>query len=103
MTHSNRGYKVVPAKELANRTDRKKRMNELERRRRNCYHRFESSRSGFVSRNRGLTSIKNNLRLGLSPVSPNFTIFFMAYEPVLFKNINDPRAKEIDRYMGWWL
>ena len=33
VTHSNRGYKVVPAKDLANRTDRKKRMNELERRR----------------------------------------------------------------------
>jgi dihydroxyacid dehydratase/phosphogluconate dehydratase len=33
VTRSNRGYKVVPAKDLANRTDRKKRMNELERRR----------------------------------------------------------------------
>ena len=33
VTHSTRGYKVVPAKELANRSDRKKRINELERRR----------------------------------------------------------------------
>ena len=33
VTHSTRGYKVVPPKELANRTDRKKRINELERRR----------------------------------------------------------------------
>jgi dihydroxyacid dehydratase/phosphogluconate dehydratase len=33
VTHSTRGYKVLPAKELANRTDRKKRINELERRR----------------------------------------------------------------------
>jgi dihydroxy-acid dehydratase len=33
VTHSTRGYRVVPAKELANRTDRKKRINELERRR----------------------------------------------------------------------
>jgi dihydroxyacid dehydratase/phosphogluconate dehydratase len=33
VTHSNRGYKVLAAKELTNRTDRKKRVNELERRR----------------------------------------------------------------------
>jgi dihydroxyacid dehydratase/phosphogluconate dehydratase len=33
VTHSARGYKVLGAKELANRPDRKKRMNELERRR----------------------------------------------------------------------
>lgn len=33
VTHSSRGYKVLGAKELANRPDRKKRMNELERRR----------------------------------------------------------------------
>jgi dihydroxyacid dehydratase/phosphogluconate dehydratase len=33
VTHSPRGYKVLGAKELANRPDRRKRMNELERRR----------------------------------------------------------------------
>ena len=33
MTHASRGYKVIGAKELANRPDRKKRINELERRR----------------------------------------------------------------------
>jgi dihydroxyacid dehydratase/phosphogluconate dehydratase len=33
VTHSNRGYKVLAAKDLANRPDRKKRINELERRR----------------------------------------------------------------------
>jgi len=33
VTHSARGYKTLAAKELANRPDRKKRMNELERRR----------------------------------------------------------------------
>jgi dihydroxyacid dehydratase/phosphogluconate dehydratase len=33
VTHSRRGYKILAAKELANRTDRKKRINELERRR----------------------------------------------------------------------
>jgi dihydroxyacid dehydratase/phosphogluconate dehydratase len=33
VTHSARGYKVLAAKELANRPDRKKRVNELERRR----------------------------------------------------------------------
>lgn len=33
VTHSSRGYKVLGAKELANRPDRKKRINELERRR----------------------------------------------------------------------
>ena len=33
VTHSARGYKVLGAKELANRPDRRKRMNELERRR----------------------------------------------------------------------
>lgn len=33
VTHSTRGYKVLGAKELANRADRKKRINELERRR----------------------------------------------------------------------
>ena len=31
--HSSRGYKVLAQKDLANRTDRKKRINELERRR----------------------------------------------------------------------
>jgi dihydroxyacid dehydratase/phosphogluconate dehydratase len=33
VTQSNRGYKILPAKELASRPDRKKRINELERRR----------------------------------------------------------------------
>ena len=33
VTHSTRGYKVLGSKELANRPDRKKRINELERRR----------------------------------------------------------------------
>ena len=33
VTHSSRGYKVMPARELANRPDRRKRINELERRR----------------------------------------------------------------------
>lgn len=33
VTHSNRGYKVLAPKDLANRSDRKKRVNELERRR----------------------------------------------------------------------
>ena len=33
VTHSKRGYKVMGSKELANRPDRKKRINELERRR----------------------------------------------------------------------
>src|SRR4029077_11616307 len=33
VTHSTRGYKVLASKELANRADRKKRINELERRR----------------------------------------------------------------------
>jgi dihydroxyacid dehydratase/phosphogluconate dehydratase len=33
VTHTTRGYKIIGAKELSNRPDRKKRINELERRR----------------------------------------------------------------------
>ncbi len=61
VTYSNRGYKVVALKELANRTDRKKRMNELERRRQELLPSFRILLDQVSSAEAGVSPvIKNN-------------------------------------------
>jgi dihydroxyacid dehydratase/phosphogluconate dehydratase len=60
VTHSNRGYKVLAPKELANRTDRKKRVNELERRRQELLPSF-----------RILLDQVSSAEAGVSPVAKN--------------------------------
>ena len=60
VTQSNRGYKVLAAKDLANRTDRKKRVNELERRRQELLPSF-----------RILLDLVSSAEAGVSPVRKN--------------------------------
>ena len=103
VTHANRGYKVLGAKELANRPDRKKRINELERRRLDLLPSFRILLDQVSSAESGVSPVIKSLGSLLSHESPRsrylLQFFLMAYELVLFKNINDPRAKEIDRYI----
>jgi dihydroxy-acid dehydratase len=60
VTHSNRGYKVLAPKDLVNRTDRKKRVNELERRRQELLPSF-----------RILLDQVSSAEAGVSPVTKN--------------------------------
>lgn len=60
VTHSSRGYKVLAPKELANRSDRKKRINELERRRQELLPSF-----------RILLDQVSSAEAGVSPVTKN--------------------------------
>jgi len=61
VTHSNRGYKVLAAKDLANRSDRKKRVNELERRRQELLPSFRILLDQVSSAEAGVSPvIKNN-------------------------------------------
>jgi dihydroxy-acid dehydratase len=61
VTHSNRGYKVIAPKELANRSDRKKRVNELERRRQELLPSFRILLDQVSSAEAGVSPvIKNN-------------------------------------------
>jgi dihydroxyacid dehydratase/phosphogluconate dehydratase len=61
VTYSNRGYKVLAPKELANRTDRKKRVNELERRRQTLLPSFRILLDQVSSAEAGVSPlVKNN-------------------------------------------
>jgi dihydroxyacid dehydratase/phosphogluconate dehydratase len=61
VTHSNRGYKVLAAKDLANRSDRKKHVNEIERRRQELLPSFRILLDQVSSAEAGVSPvIKNN-------------------------------------------
>ena len=61
VTHSDHGYKVLAPKDLASRTDRKKRMNELERRRQELLPSFRILLDQVSSAEAGVSPvIKNN-------------------------------------------
>ena len=61
VTYSNRGYKVLAAKELTNRSDRKKRVNELERRRQDLLPSFRILLDQVSSAEAGVSPVvKNN-------------------------------------------
>ena len=57
---SHRGYKVITAKELANRSDRKKRINELERRRQELLPSFRILLDGVSSAEAGVSPLMKN-------------------------------------------
>jgi len=57
---SQRGYRVITPKELANRTDRKKRINELERRRQELLPSFRILLDGVSSAEAGVSPLMKN-------------------------------------------
>jgi dihydroxyacid dehydratase/phosphogluconate dehydratase len=60
VTHSNRGYRPLAAKDLVNRTDRKKRVNELERRRQELLPSFRILLDQVSSAEAGVSPVNKN-------------------------------------------